>query len=775
LKRAVDGGTARVSIVVASPGVGKSRLAAELARRTKGVTTLWGRCLSYGEGITYWPLREVLAEAEPSEERDAVLVALDAEPPPPAPEIAYLFRRFCEAVARERTLVLVFDDAHWAEPTFLELLEHVAGKGEAPILVVCLAREELLDEHPGFLEDRSNVDRISLDVLSHEDTTALLDGLADASLESDQRERIVATAEGNPLFVEQLLALALEGGLAERSLPETIQALLAARLDRLGPGERAVLERGAVIGKEFRLDDVVALVDPDAVPTTEVHMQALAARGFVRPGTQGEFRFRHVLVQEAVYRAAPKRLRAELHERFADRLDEVVAEMAELDEFVGYHLEQAYLLRRELGESDRRTARLAHDGGRRLGGAGIRAIKRGDMHATLGLLDRATSLLPHDADERHELMCERGIAQFSVGDVEGGSRTFESASEGAASAGHRRVALRARLEAAYARLTADPEGAAPELLAVVEEAIPVFEAVDDARGLARAWLLTGYVHGGIHGNHVAWENAELRALAYYKRTAFPTATCLQQIAAAVYWGPTPVPEGISKCGELYTDEASGVFERASVLPFLGGLHAQLGEFGTARKLIDEAECELTELGALATVAVFCGTARADAELLAGDLDAAEATLREQCEFFERAHHRAVLSVRAAKLAETLYRQGRFDDAWHWATVSQANGASDDQSFQLLVLPVEAKLRARQGGLTEARRLAEEAVQLGKSTDGLNQIASAKLALAEVLRIGELDAEADCVIVEAIELFERKGNVVAASQAHELLAAGAPAT
>src|SRR4029077_21208675 len=111
----VGGGAARVAPVVAAPGVGKSRLAAELTRRTKGVTTLWGRCLSYGDGITYWPLREVLAEAEPSEERDAVLVALDAEPPSPPPEIAYLFRRFCEAVAGERTLILVLDDVHWAE------------------------------------------------------------------------------------------------------------------------------------------------------------------------------------------------------------------------------------------------------------------------------------------------------------------------------------------------------------------------------------------------------------------------------------------------------------------------------------------------------------------------------------------------------------------------------------------------------------------------------------------------------------------------------------
>ena len=321
LKRSAEGAAVRVAVVVGSPGVGKSRLTAELTRRAKGVTTLWGRCLSYGEGITYWPLREVLGQADESAERDAVLSALDAETPPPAPELAWLFRQFCESSAGERPLVVVFDDVHWAEPTFLELVEHLADEGTGPISIVCVAREELLEDRAAFLEGRANADRIMLEALSGKETDALLDGLGGTVLESDQRARIVETAEGNPLFLEQLLALALEGGLAERPLPETIQALLAARIDRLGPGERAVLERGAVVGKEFTAEDVVALLDPDAAPTAGSHLQTLAGRGFVRPRVDGAFAFRHVLVQEAVYRSAPKRLRAELHERYADRLD----------------------------------------------------------------------------------------------------------------------------------------------------------------------------------------------------------------------------------------------------------------------------------------------------------------------------------------------------------------------------------------------------------------------------------------------------------------------
>src|SRR5262249_33120961 len=162
------------------------------------------------------------------------------------------------------------------EPTFLELVEHLADKGEEPIVVVCVAREELLEERAEFLEGLANSSRVVLDALSAEETDALLDGLGGTALESDQRARIAATAEGNPFCREQLLARAREGGLGERALPETVQALLAARLDRLGPGERAVLERGAVVGKEFAEDDVVALLDPAAAPTADTHLRTLA-------------------------------------------------------------------------------------------------------------------------------------------------------------------------------------------------------------------------------------------------------------------------------------------------------------------------------------------------------------------------------------------------------------------------------------------------------------------------------------------------------------------
>ena len=763
LKRAVDGASAQVTVVVGTPGVGKSRLASELGRRTKGVTTLWGRCLSYGDGITYWPLREVLAEAPAGEERDVVLAALEADTPPPAPEIAWLFRQFCEASARERPLVLVFDDVHWAEPTFLELVEHLADKGQAPILAVCVAREELLEERADFLEGRGNAARVVLDALSADETDALLDGLGGTALESDQRGRIVATAEGNPFFLEQLLALALEGGLAERALPETVQALLAARLDRLGPGERAVLERGAVVGKEFAADDVVELLDPAAAPTADTHLRTLADRGFVRPRGEAAFAFRHVLVQEAVYRSAPKRLRAELHERFADRLDETSAEMAELDEFVGYHLEQAYQLRTELGESDRKTNRVAQDAGRRLGNAGIRAAKRGDMHATAHLLQRAVALLPSEDPARRELLCELAIGLRALGDFEGAQATLQEAVDASRAAADLPNEWRARMELEYARLGHTPGETADGLLSTVAEAIPVFEAVGADRWLGRAWLFKGFVEGARRQHHQTMAEAAERALSYYQSARWPASTCVGQLAIALYFGPAPVGAAIERCRRLEVEEVSDRAGAAYVEVSIGGLIAQQGDFSYARDLVHAARTTFEELGQRLAAAPYCSVVLGDIELLADEPARASEVLRELCDELRDLHEFAQLASSAAHLGDALYTCGFVDEAEEWTIVAEDHAPEDDFDARVMWLPVRGKIAARRGDLGEAVRLTGEALDLLASSDALNHRAKVHRDFGEILRLCGRDSEAVVNFERAIELFVRKGNSVASRQ------------
>jgi class 3 adenylate cyclase len=750
----------RTVTVIGPPGIGKSRLAVEIASRAKGVTTLFGRCLSYGEGITYWPLREVVQNAE-GEEREAILAALEADTPPPAAEIAWLFRQFCEALARERPLVLVFDDVHWAEPTFLELVEHLADKGDGPILVLCLAREELLEDRPDFLEGRENVQRIVLDSLSSDETEALLEGLGGAVLETDQRARIVEAAEGNPLFLEQLFALAAEGGLAERQLPETIQALLAARLDRLGPGERAVLERGAVVGKEFSAEDVTSLLEPEAAPTADAHLRTLAGRGFVRPRRDGEFAFRHVLVQEALYRAAPKRLRAELHERFADRLERTAQDLAELDEFAGYHLEQAYLLRTELGEADRHMARLAEDGGQRLGTAGVRAIKRGDVPAGVNLLGRATALLPQGGSLRHELLCELGIGLRAKGDPDAAEQVLDRALHESLEVGDRRVEMRARIEHAYVQLLRVSGATADALLQAALDGMPIFETVHDDRSLGRAWLLAGYVRGGRRGQHKAWEEAAERALVHYVYSGWPAFPCLGEISNALYYGPTPVRRAIARCEELLRDQASDRSGAAYVRAFLGGLAAQIGEFDEARELIASSRTTFDDLGQRTAMANISGPMLGDVELLAGDASAAERILGDVCAELEQLHEWSHLASRAGDLAEALYAQGRLDEAEGWTRVAETHAAADDIDAQTFWRSVRSKIYARRGDFDVAQELARAATDILAETDGLNRRARTQCDLGEVLGLAGRAEDAAAAFGYAVELYHLKGNEVGA--------------
>ena len=369
--------------IVADAGLGKSRLAAE-ALASIQARVVRGRCLPYGVGITYWPVVEVLKQLEglPSDPAAAAAIRSllgESEAGTSAEEIAWAVRKLLEEQA---PLVLVFDDIQWGEETFLDLVEHVALLASgAPLLVVCIARPELLERRPSWPV------AVRLEPLSGEEAASLIG----AAVAEELRAKIAVAAGGNPLFIGEMLAIAGEAG-AGVEVPASLRLLLAARLDQLDTGERRVLERGAVEGEVFHRGAVQALAPEETQVTPR--LAALVRRELIRPdraqfaGEDG-FRFRHLLIRDAAYDALPKATRAELHERFAGWLQQRGEELVELDEIVGYHLAQAARYKQELGQAD---VALADRAGERLAAAGRRALWRGDNRAASGLLERALEL-----------------------------------------------------------------------------------------------------------------------------------------------------------------------------------------------------------------------------------------------------------------------------------------------------------------------------------------------------------------------------------------------
>ncbi|MGH3033160.1 MAG: adenylate/guanylate cyclase domain-containing protein, partial [Gaiellaceae bacterium] len=380
LMGAVEERSCRLVTVLGPPGQGKSRLAAEAAHLVgERATVLTGRCLPYGEGITYWPVIEAVRQAAgladtdaPARQREKIAALLAAENGDAAlvaerlaqvigvgeavgtsEETFWAVRKLLEAVARKRPLLLVLEDVHWAEPTLLDLLEYLTDWWrEAPLLVLVLARPELLELRPSWSRASTRATVVDLEPLGAEESELLIENrLGDLELDEAARARVTEAAEGNPLFVEQLLAMLAEGGAPadELRVPPTLQSVLAARLELLHPEERMVIERAAVMGRAFWWEAVRELLPPEARARASEHLMALVRKELLdpereEPGREHGFRFRHILIRDAAYAGIAKETRSELHERFASWLE---ARPGEYEEIIGYHLEQAFRHRAE--------------------------------------------------------------------------------------------------------------------------------------------------------------------------------------------------------------------------------------------------------------------------------------------------------------------------------------------------------------------------------------------------------------------------------------------
>jgi class 3 adenylate cyclase len=447
--RAVAARGCELVTLVGPAGIGKSRLAEDFGASLVGeAKVVAGRCLSYGEGLTFWPLRAIVeglvgsADDESSEQAQARIARLleddddtativervagalgQSEAAAYPAETFWAVRKLLEAAAREQPLVILFEDIHWAEPTFLELIEHLAGKTEGvPILIVAAARTDLFDVRPDFGGAVPAATKLELHPLGAEESRTLIEQLVgDAGATADLPGRVFAAAQGNPLFVEELVRMLLEERHAE--VPPTIHALLAARLDRLEPAERAVVEAAAVVGRSFSGGAVLELVGGDDRAELERQLGALAAKQLIEPdggrfAGEPTFSFNHILVRDVAYQGILKGQRSELHASFAAWLERVAGERAnEYEEILGYHLERAHRYLAELGPVDERGRELATRAAARLGSSGGRALARGDIGPAVNLLERAVSLLAEDDPLRRDLTVKLGIALAESGQL----------------------------------------------------------------------------------------------------------------------------------------------------------------------------------------------------------------------------------------------------------------------------------------------------------------------------------------------------------------------
>jgi class 3 adenylate cyclase len=730
---------ARLVTVVGDPGIGKSRLASELAGSLEAeATVLVARCPPHGEGTTFSPIREAFRDAG----RDDG--ALEGS----SYEVFAATRKLFEELARERPLVAVFDDVHWAEETLLDLIEHLSFRlGAQPVLLLCLGRPELAERRPQWLAGAEST--LALGTLSESDSYELLYALgAPAAV----RERIAELAEGNPLFLEQLAAFAGEED-GDVTLSGSIRGVLHARLDRLGPEERAVLERAAVVGRGFSLDAVLRLIPRTEQEQAQARVFELVRRGLIQPDVaeaEDGFRFQHALIREAVYEAMPKALRADLHETVAARLDGEGAAPA----LIGFHLERACLLRQELGRWDESLQKRA---GHLLRLAAEETLSRTDAPATIALLVRARALLPTDDRELPAVLIALGAARMNAGEVPGAESALVEAVEIAEALGLRAAELHARIELQFIRAFA---GNTPveESVELARGAIAELEPLGDEPALARAWWLSS------SGDLAAcrWRaraEAIERALEHARRARAGVemvGTLAGLLGQALLHGPTPVDEAIARLDEL--PEALGLDAplRSGVHTSLAGLLAMRGDLDDARRLFRDAAATYEEFGLRFRRATqsFVG---AQIELLAGDPSGAERELRASSAALDDFGATSSATTHRALLAEVLAGLGRHDEAEELAQRVAAEASADDLLTSALWRCTLARVRAREGSAREAVELAAQARTLVTDAE-FPQLAIATLtAAAEAASAADGSAEAERLLAEARRTAEAKGD------------------
>ncbi|MGE0028454.1 MAG: adenylate/guanylate cyclase domain-containing protein [Thermoleophilia bacterium] len=813
LRDAVATRTPRLALLTGDAGVGKSRLADAIAESAAadGAQVLRGRCLSYGQGITFWPILEVVHQAAgvgaddsvaevrariaaaagdaSVEERIASLVGV-SDTVFPLPELFWAVRGFVEQLARRGPLVVRIDDLHWAEDTLLDLLDHLV-EGDAAVLLVGTARAELRGRRPELADGHGRLDLV-LGPLPPEQAAGLLDGLIGGELPQAARDRIVHAAAGNPLFVEQLLSMLVDtgriarsggrwrvqGDLSDLTVPPSVEAVVAARVDELPDAQRAVLEPASVAGEEFASAAVRALAADEVREAVPEHLRALAGRqmveALVEPDGAADHRFAHPMIRDVTYGGLLKRTRADLHERlvrWAESADLARERSVEMEEVLGYHLEQAHRLRIDLEPLDGHGLDLGRRAADRLGAAGRRALERGDMPAAANLLRRAAGVLPEDPTPAARLLVDAGLAEMESGRLEDSDAVLGRAAELASGAGAPGLAAVARLERTrLAYLTGGGPGD-DEVAAQAQGAIDDFAAAHDDEGQATAWrLLLNVRLTGCRFEEAETAAGQIVVHATRAGNRLLVNRMLPVIAQLSLRGPMPALDAMVRCRQILGDVAGDRQAEAVARRALSHLRGMWGELDDARAELRRCRADLEELGWVLDAALVCLDA-APVALLADDPAGAEAELQWAFDTLDAMGERNYVSTVSALLGEARYRAGRLREAEEAVAFSREVAAEGDVATHIIWRSVHGKLRARHGdpaGVASCRA----AVALAEGTDDLIARADALADLAEALGVsGDADGER-ATLRRALELYEQKGSLVAVRRVAQRLSATA---
>jgi pentatricopeptide repeat protein len=765
--------------VVAPPGLGKSRLLAEgTGRLGESARVLVGRCLPYGESITYAPLVEAVAQLEQGEGGDALNRALNSLPDGEQvlarvratiagvaggspDETAWAFRRLFDTLAAERPLVVVLDDLHWADPLLLDLVEYVAtfSVGQ-PMVLLCAARPDLFDRRPGWSAPRPNSQQLTLAPLATADTERLLATIDNDRLDAETRRKIIETSGGVPLFVEQMAAFDAEVE-GHGLVPATMRALLAARVDLLTPMERTVLEHAAIEGPLFHRDTLVELLPAETRQSLGSVLMTLVRRDFIQPehGSDGRdtFGFNHALIRDAVYEAMPHSVRADLHERYAQMLES----RAGAAEVVAHHLEQAYVERSALGESRDAVRTLASKAGLALAAAGRSATARRESSRALELLSRADELLRPDPRAHLTVLPDLIDALVAAADLDAAETVHAQAVEIARTAADTTNELRADMAWAVGVARRDRAGWHERLTAIADAAAGHFATLDDHANVARALLLRALAKTQTDQPGAIATLKEAHAHAALTHDERIQVDVWDDLGGVMLFGPTPYEEVL----QFTRQEVEWARERGIAFSVADG---RLGE-AYALAAIGESD---EALGVLAELETFFGQLPAsvaqhgECHTLAGRIErdrrnpaAAEREYRRAMGLFDKGGHRRWWRNAAPGAAHALLDQGRVDEARAVLDEMAARDETPNAPAGAFRLEAEARYRLAVGEKSAGIDYARRAVAAVDGTGALLYEGRARETLAEVLAAGGDSDAAGEQLKLARDLYVAKGYLV----------------